>query len=85
MPPRSHSIVIDSSGTIYSIYHTQRSTQKAIVISKKWAIVLIVLSHGRGNPLVLTAVLFIAHWLYKKESKVDQLAQFSSSDQLMHS
>ena len=33
---------------------------------------------------MLTSVLFIAHWLYKKESKVDQLAQFSSVDaQLM--
>ena len=38
----------------------------------------LLLTHGRGNPLVLTLVLFIAHWLYKKENKVDQLAQFSS-------
>ena len=43
----------------------------------------LLLTHGRGNPLVLTSVLFIAHWLYKKESKVDQLAQFSSSVQLI--
>ena len=76
--------LLESELVAYSIYHTQSSTEKAIVISRKWAIVPIVLSHDRGNPLVLTSVLFIAHWLYKKESKVDQLVQFSSVDaQLM--
>ena len=58
--------------------HTEFHT-KGYCYKQEVAIVLIVLSHDRGNPLVLTSVLFIAHWLYKKESKVDQLAQFSSS------
>ena len=34
----------------YSTYHTQSSTQKAIVINGKWAIVLIVLTHAGETP-----------------------------------
>ena len=58
--------LLESELVAYSIYHTQSSTQKAIVIGRKWAIVLIVLSHDRGNPLVLISVLFIANLLYKR-------------------
>ena len=58
--------LLESELVAYSIYHTQSSTQKAIIISRKWAIVLIVLSHDRGNPLMLTSVLFIANLLYKR-------------------
>ena len=58
--------LLESELVAYSINHTQSSTQKAIVISRKWAIVLIVLSHDRGNPLVLTSVLFIANILFKR-------------------
>ena len=58
--------LFESELVSYSIYHTQSSTQKAIVISRKWAIFFIVLSHDRGNPLVLTSVLFIANLLYKR-------------------
>ena len=72
--------LLESDLVAYSIYYTHSSTQKAIVISRKFAVFLIVLSHDRGNPLVFTSVLFIAHWLYKMESKVDQLVQFSSVD-----
>ena len=56
--------LLESGLVAYSIYHTQSSTQKAINCYKQEvAIVLIVLSHDRGNPLVLTSVLFIVHWL----------------------
>ena len=58
--------LLESELVAYSIYHTQSSTQKTNVISRKWATVLIVLSHGRGNPLVLTSVLFITNLLYKR-------------------
>ena len=58
--------LLESELVAYSIYHTQSSTQKAIVISREWAIALIVLSHDRENPLVLTSVLFIANLLYKR-------------------
>ena len=58
--------LLESALVACSIYNTQSSTQKAIVINRKWAIVLIVLSLDRGNPLVLTSVLFIANLLYKR-------------------
>ena len=58
--------LLESELVAYSTYQTQSSTQKAIVINRKWAIFLIVLSHDRGNPLVLTSVLFIANLLYKR-------------------
>ena len=61
-----NALLLESELVAFSIYHTQNSIQKAIVISRKWAIVLIVLSHDRGNPLVLTSVLFIANLLYKR-------------------
>ena len=78
MPPRSHSIVIDSSGTIQHLPHTVFHTIE-LLFTQEVDYCHKTLTHGRGNSLVLTSVLFIAHWLYKKESKVDQLAQFSSS------
>ena len=58
--------LLESDLVAYSIYHTQSSTHKAVVISRKWVIVLIVLSHDRGNPLVLTSVLFIGNLQYKR-------------------
>ena len=80
MPPRSHSIVIDSSGTIQHLPHTEFHT-KGYCYKQEVAIVLIVLSHDRGNPLVLTSVLFIAHWLYKRgvilTSQLSSVIQFS--------
>ena len=94
MLPRSHSIVIDSSGTIEPFPHSAPSSaphNRAIIQTGMSVVACLLLSllltHDRGNPLVLTSVLFIAHWLYKKESKVDQLSsavQFSLVDaQLM--
>ena len=59
-------LLLESELVAYSIYHTQSSTQKAIIISRKWAIVLIVLSHDRENTLVFTSVLFIPNLLYKR-------------------
>ena len=86
MLSRCYSIVIDSSGTIepfpHSAPHNRAIMQTRSVVA--CLLLSLLLTHGRGNPLVLTSVLFIAHWLYKKESRVDQLAQFSSV-QLMHS
>ena len=85
MLPRSHSIVIDSSSTIELFpYSAPSSAPHNRAISQTGSVVAclllsLLLTHGRGNPLVLTSVLFLAHWLYKKESKVYQLAQFSCS------
>ena len=80
MLPRSHSIVIDSSGTIEPFPHSAPSSaphNRAIIQTGSvvaYLLLSLLLTHDRGNPLVLTSVLFIAHWLYKKESKVDQLS-----------
>ena len=82
MPPRSHSIVIDSSGTIQHLPHTEFHT-KGYCYKQEMGYCSHCAESWQGKSLVLTSVLFIAHWLYKKESKVDQLAQFSSSVQLM--
>ena len=83
MLPRSHSIVIDLSGTIEPFPHSAPSSaphNRAIIQTGSVVACLLLsllLTHDRGNPLVLTSVLFIAHWLYKKESKVDQLSSVS--------
>ena len=42
--------LLESELVAYSTYHTQSFTQKAIVINRKWAIVLIVLSHAGEIP-----------------------------------
>ena len=42
--------LLESELVAYSTYHTQSSTQKAIVINRKWAIVLIVLTHAGETP-----------------------------------
>ena len=51
------------TSSIQQLPYTQSSTQKGYCYKQEVAIVLIVLSHDRGNPLVLTSVLFLAHWL----------------------
>ena len=42
--------LLESELIAYSTYDTQSSTQKAIVINRKWAIVLIVLTHAGETP-----------------------------------
>ena len=42
--------LLESGLVAYSTYHTQNSIQKAIVINRKWAIVLIVLTHAKETP-----------------------------------
>ena len=42
--------LLESVLVAYSTYHTHNSTQKAIVIDRKWAIVLIVLTHAGEIP-----------------------------------
>ena len=42
--------LLESGLVAYSTYHTQSFTQKAIVINRKWAIVLIVLTHAGETP-----------------------------------
>ena len=57
--------LLESGLVAYIIYHTELHT-KGYCYKQEVAIVLIVLSHDRGNPLVLTSVLFIANLLYKR-------------------
>ena len=57
--------LLESELVAYSIYHTQSSTQKAIVINGLLS-PLCWVTDDRGNPLVLTSVLFIANLLYKR-------------------
>ena len=58
-------IVGEWTSSIQHLPHTELHT-KGYCYKQEVAIVLIVLSHDRGNPLVLTSVLFIANLLYKR-------------------
>ena len=58
-------IVMDSSGTIEPFPHSAPHNRAIIQTGSVVACLLLSLqlTHGRGNPLVLTPVLFLAHWL----------------------
>ena len=72
-------IVGEWTSSIQHLPDTELHT-KGYCYKQEVAIVLIVLSHDRGNPLVLTSVLFIANLLYKRRVKLTR--QLSSVVQI---
>ena len=71
--------LVESELVAYSTYHTQSSTQKAIVINRNWAIVLIVLTHAGETPYDDISV------IYRMTGNIKALCLKQWTVQLMHS